>query len=236
MEAAQGGAFEDAHVDYQIFPIPAGGGACLCLATTILQPVLDQYEKLFRDIGLHLGLIDLSTFNLVNLYVPLLRAEAGDVFVLNVTGSFFALMVLRDGIPLFYRAKSYAFADDASRESRGNLLLRELDGSFAYYRERLGGTAPARLRARVDFEIGEVARGVDRIGLTAEIIDPGRVARSPVRLMPRGAGEIAATHRARSARRWGDSEADRDQPGVAPVLQRHLVRHRLPVGPALVVG
>jgi type IV pilus assembly protein PilM len=170
---------EDAHVDYQIFPIAAGGGACLCLATTILQPVLDQYERLFRDIGLHLGLIDLSSFNLVNLYVPLLQAEAGDVFVLNVTGSFFALMVLREGIPLFYRAKSYVFADDASRQSRGNLLLRELDGSVAYYRERLGGTAPARVYLRcVDFDAGEVMRGVqERIGVAAETIDPGKVVR-----------------------------------------------------------
>lgn len=180
---------EDAHIDYQFFPLPGDGGAFLCLATLVPQAVLDQYERLFRDLGLHVGLIDLSTFNLANLALPLLEADGRDAYVLNVTGSFFALLMLREGTPLFYRAKSYAFAEDPSRESRRSLLLRELDGSLAYCRERLGGEPPARLHLRcVDLDLEAVAREVQqRTGTAAEPIDPRRL----VEVVPRESGDEA---------------------------------------------
>jgi type IV pilus assembly protein PilM len=180
---------EEAHIDYQLFASPGDGGAWLCLATLMPQVVLDQYERLFRDLGMHVGLIDLSTFNLANLALPLLARDGRDAYVLNVTGSFFALMVLREGSPLFYRAKSYAFADDPSRESRRSLLLRELDGSLAYCRERLGGEAPSALHLRcVDLDLEAVTREVqERTGVAVEPIDPGRL----VKVVPREGGAEA---------------------------------------------
>ena len=170
---------EDAHIDYQIFTAPNDSGAFTCLATLMQQSVLDQYEKLFRDLDLHAGLIDLSTFALVNLYLSVLEREEGDAFVLNVTGSFFVLLILRAGVPLFYRAKSFAFVDEASEDSRQHLVVREVSSSVSYYRERLAGDAPRRLFVRcVDLDCGRLhATLQQKIGAEVVSIDPSNIIR-----------------------------------------------------------
>ncbi len=139
---------EDAEIDYQMFPAPADGGATLCQAVLILRPVLESYETLMRELGLHVGLVDLSTFNLANLYAPILAEEAGDSFILNVTGSFFALLILRNGVPVFYRAKPYTNADQGDASSKRATVAREVDSSLTYYRERLAGRLPVQIHLR----------------------------------------------------------------------------------------
>jgi len=176
---------EDAHIDYQVFAAPGDGKGFTCLATVVLQSILDQYEELFRALGLHPGLIDLSTFNLANLYRPVLGELEEDAFLLNVTGSFFALMILRQGTPIFYRAKSYAFADDSARDPRQALVTREVGSSLAYYRERLLGVGPARVFLRcTDLDLDGVAGELqERLGVAIEAIDPSQV----VKIVPRDA-------------------------------------------------
>jgi type IV pilus assembly protein PilM len=139
---------EDAHIDYQMFPAPKDGGAHLCQAVLVLRSVLESYESLMKELGLHAGLLDLSSFNLVNLYRPVLEEEPGDSFLLNVSGSFFAMLVLRDGVPIFYRAKSYTFANGDRSDPQRAMVVREVDSSLTYYRERLGGVGPVRIHMR----------------------------------------------------------------------------------------
>ncbi len=155
---------EDAHIDYQMFPSPSDGGSHLCQAVLMLRSVLGSYEELMADLGFHVGLLDLSTFNLANLYRPVLERVEEDAFLLNVTGTFFALMILRHGVPIFYRAKAYTFAGRA--DSRRATVVREVDSSLAYYRERLGGQLPAQIHLRcVDIDLNalqeELAERVD---------------------------------------------------------------------------
>ncbi len=155
---------EDAHIDYQMFSSPSDGGSHLCQAVLMLRSVVASYEDLMTDLGFHAGLLDLSTFNLVNLYRPVLERVEQDAFLLNVTGSFFALMILRQGVPIFYRAKTYTFADHA--DSRRATVVREVDSSLTYYRERLGGQLPAQIHLRcIDMDLTtlqeELAERVD---------------------------------------------------------------------------
>lgn len=143
---------EDAHIDYQMFPSPSDSDSHLCQAVLMLRSVLDSYEDLMTEIGFHAGLMDLSTFNLANLYRPVLERAEEDAFLLNVTGKFFALLILRQGVPIFYRAKSYAFADHA--DSRRATVIREVDASLTYYAERLGGRLPAQIHLRcIDMDL-----------------------------------------------------------------------------------
>ena len=168
---------EDADIDYQIYPSSGDGGMFVCQAVLVLRSVLESYERLFEQLNLRAGLIDLSTFNLVNLYRPVLEEEAGDAFLLNVTGSFFTLIILRAGVPLFYRSKSYAFADRESAGARRAMVIREVDSSLTYYRERLTGTDPVRIHLRcVDLKFQQLAEELGE-KTTAEVLrlDPGKV-------------------------------------------------------------
>ncbi len=166
---------EDAHIDYQMFPSPSDGGSHLCQAVLMLRSVLDSYEDLMTDLGLHAGLLDLSTFNLANLYRPVLERVEKDAFLLNVTGTFFALMILRRGVPIFYRAKAYTFAGQA--DSRRATVVREVDSSLAYYRERLGGQLPAQIHLRcIDMDLNALQEELaERVDGSVLPVDPTQV-------------------------------------------------------------
>jgi type IV pilus assembly protein PilM len=166
---------EDAHIDYQMYASPSDGGSHLCQAVLVLRSVLESYEALMSDLGLHAGLLDLSTFNLANLYRSVLGEEQGDSFLLNVTGSFFALLILRGGVPIFYRAKSYTFADHA--DSRRATVVREVDSSLTYYRERLGGELPVQIHLRcIDMSLATLQEELTaRIEGSVLPVDPTRV-------------------------------------------------------------
>jgi type IV pilus assembly protein PilM len=168
---------EDAHIDYQMFPAPKDGGAHLCQAVLVLRSVLESYESLMKDLGLHAGLLDLSTFNLVNLYRPVLIEEPGDALLLNVSGSFFALMILREGVPIFYRAKSYTFANGDRSDPQRAMVVREVDSSLTYYRERLGGVGAARIHMRcVDLGADSLREALEeRIDGQVVPLDPTRI-------------------------------------------------------------
>jgi Tfp pilus assembly PilM family ATPase len=175
---------EEAHVDYQLFPSPGEDGSWTCLTTLVQQAVLEQYEVLFRDLDLHLGLIDLSTFTLVNLHLPEIEATEGDALILNVTGAFFALFVLRRGTPIFYRARSYAATNGAGAAALPPQVAREMEPSLAYYRERLGGAERPRILLRcADLEPEDVAGALaERLGLEVSLLDPSR----RIEVVPRG--------------------------------------------------
>ncbi len=166
---------EDAHIDYQMFPSPSDGGSHLCQAVLMLRSVLGSYEDLMTDLGFHAGLLDLSTFNLANLYRPVLERVEEDAFLLNVTGTFFALMILRQGVPIFYRAKAYTFAGRA--DSRRATVVREVDSSLTYYRERLGGRLPAQIHLRcIELDLNALQEELaERVDGSVLPVDPTQV-------------------------------------------------------------
>ena len=98
-----------------------------------------------------------------------------DAFLLNVTGTFFALMILRQGVPIFYRAKAYTFADHA--DSRRATVVREVDSSLTYYRERLGGQLPAQIHLRcIDIDLNRLQEELaEREGGSVLPVDPTQV-------------------------------------------------------------
>ena len=88
------------------------------------------------------GLIDISTPNLINLCRPRLDAASeggGDVALLNSTATYFSLVIVRGGRPIFFRCKS--IGDDAAGPDGNGVLVREMAGSLSYYREKLAGRA-----------------------------------------------------------------------------------------------
>jgi len=142
---------EDAAVDFQVLPGDAAGVNVLAVLTP--KAVVQEFESAFAAVGLQPGLVDLSTFSLINLYAPILEKEMGatsEYLLANVTSTYFTFVIFRGPSLIFFRCKTFAagFGDDGG-EGAMRLLKRELQTSLVYYREKLGGSDLARAYLRV---------------------------------------------------------------------------------------
>lgn len=153
---------EEAAVDYQVMSADPSAGQLghMVLAVLIPQAIIEEHEAVFQPLGIHAGLVDLSSFSLVHLYRPVIDNDvpAGDFMVLNVTGAFFTVMVFRDGRMIFYRCKTFAFGHEQDAGSDERLIRREIQASLLYYQERLAGRELARIYLRVvDQDLDQIA-------------------------------------------------------------------------------
>lgn len=151
------------------------------------REIIEQYEKVASQAGAHVGLVDLATFNLVNL---VLAQDAPDDWLLvHVAADSTTLAIVRRGQVIFYRQRG-ADAD----ESLDDLVHQ----SAMYYEDRLAGrgfgrvylsgaasgpegAAAAdrlrrmladRLQAKVDaIDLGRAATLTDRISAGPALID-----------------------------------------------------------------
>lgn len=178
---------EEAVVDYETYPGEGGRGFTL-LAVLMPSAIVEAHESVFVKQGIRPGLVDLSTFSLVHMYRGIMEKEVpagGDFLLLNATGSFFTLMIFRDGVPIFYRCKSFTYGGDQDGDAALRLILRESQASLIYYQERLGGTSLARVYLRL---VGHDAQRVSGLFEAAplasapELIDPRRVVKVTGRL------------------------------------------------------
>jgi Tfp pilus assembly PilM family ATPase len=130
--------------------------------------VVHQYEQACVMAGAHAGLVDLSTFSVINSILAGASAPSGDWLLVHVTHSYFSLAVLRDGALLFFR----------NRSEEGEGTLADLMHQTAmYYEDRLKGGGFARVLiaggSRLPGGTEPVRRAVEaRIGITVEPVDP----------------------------------------------------------------
>jgi hypothetical protein len=176
---------EEARLAVQRFPL--GDGSERVVVALALDRILAQYEQVMESLGLQSGLLDISTFNLVSVcpVTATTGSEAdGDLAILNVAGEEFSILILRDGIPLFYRSRPLLHDPGQNTELGLRELHRELITSATYYQERL---AEGKRGIRAAFL--RVAGGGDfpLNGLAAETLGV-----EPVRVNPGGVVRIAA--------------------------------------------
>jgi hypothetical protein len=141
----------EASLSYQVFP--SEGRSVAVLVALTRQPVVERLERAFEAAGARPGLIDLCSPNLLNLCRAQVRqvAGGGDVALLNCTASYFSLLIVRQEQLIFYRCKSYAIGNGGSGgapEPPNGLFVREVAGSLAYYKEKLGGTGISAMLVR----------------------------------------------------------------------------------------
>ena len=65
--------------------------------------VIHQYEQACVMAGAHAGLVDLSTFGVINSILAGPSAPAGDWLLVHVTDTYLTLAVMRDNALLFFR-------------------------------------------------------------------------------------------------------------------------------------
>lgn len=171
---------EEAALDYQILKGGSAGPNVLAVLTP--KSVVEEFETVFSSFGLHVGLVDLSTFSLVNAYQPVLAREMGpgkEYLVANVSGTYFTVAIFRGDDLLFFRCKAFAMGTgDDSDEGSLRLLKRELQTSLLYYRDKLEGQGIARAYLRVvDLDRAAVSDlfSAEQEVQSVAMIDVGRV-------------------------------------------------------------
>src|SRR5262245_25282993 len=136
------------------------------------QDVVREYESACESAGLHAGLVDLSTFSVVNCYLAGGRVPTGDWLVVQVRSDYTSIAIMRGGDVIFFRNKG---------EGEGDALADLVHQTTMYYQDRLSGQGFTRVlvggtgRRGGDLEMAR--RGLEeRLGVPVETIDPTRVA------------------------------------------------------------
>ena len=157
-------------------------GASEFVVTVARTDVIHQYEQACVMAGVHAGLVDLSTFSVINSILGSAAPPAGDWLLVHVTDTYLTLAVLRDQALLFFRNRS--------EETEGSLadLIHQ---TAMYYEDRLHGAGFARVviagAARLPSGAESVRRDLEqRLRMNVEAVDPrtaaslqDRIAASP---------------------------------------------------------
>lgn len=168
--------------------VPVDGGGREFVVAAARRDLIAEYESVCTAAGVHAGLVDLATFNLVNLQLAS-SGGGGDWLLVHLAADYVTIAIVRDGTLIFYR----------HRGADGDESLADLVHQTAmYYEDRLSGrgfgrvlvagatngpdgasgaesmrrSLEERLGARVEaLDLRSVATLTDRIGVSADLLD-----------------------------------------------------------------
>jgi Tfp pilus assembly PilM family ATPase len=149
------------------------------VVTLAKREVINEYEALAADCGAHAGIVDLSTFNVINAALVAAAPPAGDWLLVNVASDYASIAILRGGHLMFFR----------SRAAEGEGTLADLVHQTAmYYEDRLQGGGFERIMlsgASVhEADVDEIHRSLqERLGMAVEAVNPGAAAAFSDRIM-----------------------------------------------------
>jgi len=130
--------------------------------------VIHQYEQACLMAGAHAGLVDLSTFGVINGILAGGTVPGGDWLLVHVTDTYLTLAVMRDRSLLFFRNRG--------EEAEGTLadLIHQ---TAMYYEDRLKGGGFGRVMiagaAQLPGGADSVRRGLEeRLGVSVDAVDP----------------------------------------------------------------
>lgn len=136
------------------------------------RDVIREYESACESAGLHAGLVDLSTFSVVNCYLAGGRVPTGDWLVVQVRSDYTSIAIMRGGDVIFFRNRG---------EGEGDALADLVHQTTMYYQDRLSGQGFTRVlvggTGRPGGDLEMARRGLEeRLAVPVETIDPTRVA------------------------------------------------------------
>jgi type IV pilus assembly protein PilM len=161
---------EEAQVGYG--PGQRGSDGQDFIVTLARRDVIVEYESLCREAGAHAGIVDLSSFNVVNAVLAAGTAPLGDWLLINLAKGWESIGILRSRQLIFFR----------SRTADGEGTLADLVHETAmFYEDRLSGagfnrallcgastaTDPERLRQSLESRLGTPVGSVDPRGAAA---------------------------------------------------------------------
>lgn len=173
---------EEAALDYQLLSGTAVAEPEF-LVTLAQRTVLFQYERLLSGLNRHAGLLDLESFNLVNLIARSADRAAldqGDWALVNAAPGYLTVLFFRGGVLCFYRCK--AMADEERLADRfAASLRREVVSCAGFYREHLAGKALARAYLRASNGEARTLPGLmqEELGCPVQPVDASKAVTLP---------------------------------------------------------
>lgn len=197
----------------QHIPASTQDGGTTFAAVVIRQDVLAQYEAVTDLLGMHAGIVDLASFNVMNAVMSSGAATAGDWLLVCLAHEATTIAILRGSQLLFYRHRA------AIEEEPLSALVHQ---TAMYHEDRLGGSTFSKVllcgaalaergadRARADISarLGVAAQTVDVRGV-AEL--SGRMTATPDLLDALAApvGVLVREHPSSRAARFGETSPE----------------------------
>lgn len=158
---------EEAQISH--FPVHREGAAATVAAVVARRDVVEQYEAVASAAGLHAGLVDLASFNVMNAVIGAGAAAAEDWLVVCLAAEATTLAILRGTDLMFYRHRTAVDEEPLSALVHQTAMYHEdrLGGS-KFSRVWLCGAALASDPAGADRARREIGQ---RLGLSAEAVD-----------------------------------------------------------------
>jgi Tfp pilus assembly PilM family ATPase len=157
---------EEAQVSY-VAGVRAADGQDF-IVSLARRHIVEEYERLCADAGAHAGIVDLATFNVINVVLAAPVVPTGDWLLVNVAADYASIAIVRGAHLIFFRNRS--------AETDGTLadLVHQ---TAMYYEDRLKGGGFARILLAGG---GHEAAGVDqvrrsleeRLTTPVEMVDP----------------------------------------------------------------
>ena len=127
-------AIEEAQVSY--FPVGGSGRPVMMAGVVSRRDVVAEYEAIAAAAGIHAGIVDLASFNVMNAIVGVGGEVAGDWLLVHLAAEATSLAILRGDQLMFYRHRTAV-----DEESLGSLVHQ----TAMYHEDRLGGGGFARV-------------------------------------------------------------------------------------------
>jgi type IV pilus assembly protein PilM len=139
----------------------------------VMNPqVLHQYEEMIQaTIGAECGLVDLSTFNLMNLaHAEILSSgwKADDHLYVNLNRNYISLAITQGDRLKFYRSRELERTNGSLEEA-----MSEIHPTMMFYQDKLGGEKLSRAFVYSLERTEELSRNLEQAhGLKAMILNP----------------------------------------------------------------
>lgn len=161
---------EDAQVSYEPALRTADGHEFL--VSIARRDVIEEYEGLVAEAGAYAGLVDLSTFNVINVVLAGTAAPSGDWLLVNVAADYASVALMRGQHVIFFRNRV------ADTEGTLEDLVHQ---TAMYYEDRLQGSGLTRVMlagaadagARHAVDVEQLRRSLEERLVTAVVtVDP----------------------------------------------------------------
>jgi len=130
------------------------------------RSVVEEYEGLCGELGAHAGLVDLSTFNVINAVLAAKASPTADWLLVNLAADYTSIALLRGAHLIFFR----------NRATDGEGTLADLVHSTTmYYEDRLQGAGFTRviLAGAGSTDVEPLRRSVEELVKSpVDLIDP----------------------------------------------------------------
>jgi type IV pilus assembly protein PilM len=149
--------------------VELAGGGREYLALAARRDVIESYERVCDDAGLHAGIVDVASTNLVNAVLATSAGAAtGDWLLVHVAPESATMIVVRNARVIFYRNR----ASDGAALDMGDLVHQ----TAMYFEDRLEGAAFNRVILAGSSSYGTGADGLrrqieERVGARVEPLD-----------------------------------------------------------------